>query len=291
MLCPRGCGADRLNGQTGFCGAGASVRLARASLHHWEEPCISGSRGSGTVFFAHCSLGCAYCQNAAISNGQAGLEIGTERLAEIFLELQQKGAHNINLVTADHYLPQTLDALDIALCSGLDIPVAYNCSGWQTEDAVRMLEGRAGIFLPDFKYWGDEAAIRYSNAAGYAAVARRAIAAMAKQAGPPVFDSDGILQGGVVVRHLALPGYADDSKAIIRWLHETYGDTILLSIMSQYTPMPGMERFPELSRTISINEYDKLVDYALSIGVADAYIQEGGVASESFIPPFDCEGV
>lgn len=278
-------------GQTGYCGAGLEVRIARAALHHWEEPCISGTRGSGTVFFSHCPLGCTYCQNAAISNGEAGRKVNAERLAQIFLELQAQGAHNINLVTADHYLPQVLDALDIAKSNGLAIPVVYNCSGWQTEETVRLLEGYADIWLPDFKYWGDEAAARYSNAAGYAKTAGRAIARMVRQAGPPIFDSQGILLKGIVVRHLVLPGRLEDSKAVISYLHQAYGEDILLSIMSQYTPMPGMERFPELARTVTQLEYNELIDFAMSMGIEDAYIQEGGAAAESFIPPFDYTGV
>ncbi len=291
MLCPRACGVDRLAGETGYCGAGPGARIARAALHHWEEPCISGARGSGTVFFSHCSMGCAYCQNAAISSGQAGREVGAERLSDIFLELQAQGAHNINLVTADHYLPQTLDALDMAKQNGLAVPVVYNCSGWQTEETVRMLDGYADVWLVDFKYWGDGPAARYSNAAGYANVAKRALDLMLRQAGPPVTGPQGILQRGVVVRHLVLPGQLEDSKAIISYLYQAYGKDILLSIMSQYTPVPGVERFPGLSRAVTRAEYGELIDFAVSIGVEDAYIQEGGAAAESFIPPFDYTGV
>lgn len=289
-LCPRKCGAARLDGQTGFCGAGKKVRAARAALHYWEEPCISGEKGSGTVFFTYCALKCVYCQNRTVSSGGDGLEITAERLAEIFLELQAQGAHNINLVTPDHYLPHILDALDNAKKGGLHIPVVYNCSGYQSAESLLMLEGYADIYLPDFKYMDDTYAIKYSNAPGYSAIAKSAIAEMVRQAGKPLFDDTGIMQKGVIVRHLALPGLTEDSKNIIRYLYETYGDKLFISIMSQYTPI-GMDGYPELDRRISKKEYNELVDFAISLGVESAFIQEGKAAGESFIPAFDYAGI
>ena len=289
-LCPRECGANRLENRTGYCGAGKNVRAARAALHFWEEPCISGDGGSGTVFFSFCSLKCAYCQNRYISSGGDGLEITAERLAEIFLELEAQGAHNINLVTPDHYLPQILFALDLSRKNGLHVPVVYNCSGWQTVESLRMLEGYADVFLPDFKYMDDAYARKYSDAPGYADIAKRAIAEMVRQAGEPVFDENGIMKKGVIVRHLALPGLSEDSKKIVQYLYETYGDSIYLSIMSQYTPI-GMKDCPELDRRITKKEYGGIVDYAVSIGVENAFVQEGKAAGESFIPAFDYQGV
>ena len=290
-LCPRMCGAARLDNQTGFCGAGKNVRAARAALHPWEEPCISGEKGSGTVFFSHCALRCAYCQNRDISTGGDGVLVTVERLAGIFMELQEKGAHNINLVTPDHYLPHLLNALDIAIKRGLRIPVVYNCSGYQTAESLRMLEGYVDIFLPDFKYMADGYAAKYSGAPGYARYAKNAVAEMARQAGGPVFDGDGMMQRGVIVRHLALPGLIDDSKKIIRYLYETYGDDIYISIMSQYTPVGTDVEFPELARGVTGNEYDELVDFAISLGVENAFIQEGEAAGELFIPLFNYEGI
>jgi putative pyruvate formate lyase activating enzyme len=281
---------DRLDNQTGFCGAGKNLKVARAALHFWEEPCISGEKGSGTVFFSYCSLGCVYCQNRNISASADGLEITILRLAEIFLELQDKSAHNINLVTPDHYLPHILDALDIAEKSGLKIPVVYNCSGYQTVESLQMLNGYVDIYLPDFKYWDDLYAIKYSNAKGYSGTAKKAIAEMVRQTGEPAFDDNGIIKRGVIVRHLALPGLTEDSKKIIKYLYDTYSDRIYQSIMSQYTPM-GLDKFPEIAQKITKAEYDGLVDYAVSLGVENAFIQEGEAAEESFIPPFNYEGV
>ncbi len=289
-LCPRECGANRLDGRVGFCGAGKNVRAARAALHFWEEPCISGEKGSGTVFFSYCSLKCVFCQNRQISGGGDGLEITVGRLAEIFLELQARGAHNINLVTPDQYLPQILDALDIAKRDGLHIPVVYNCSGYQSAGVLRMLEGYADIYLPDFKYMDDAYAMKYSGAPGYSRVAKAAVAEMVRQIGNPVFDENGIMQKGVIVRHLALPELAEDSKKVVRYLYETYSNGIFLSIMSQYTPF-GMGKYPELDRKITEKEYEDLMNYALILGVEKAFIQEGEAADESFIPPFNYEGI
>ena len=225
-----------------------------------------------------------------ISSGGDGLEITVERLTEIFLELQAQEAHNINLVTPDHYLPHILEALDFSKKNGLTIPVVYNCSGYQDVEALRMLEGYADVYLPDFKYMNDNYAAAYSNAPGYSGIAKTAIAEMVRQAGKPVFDENGVMRKGVIVRHLALPGLMEDSKKIIRYLHETYGDDMFISIMSQYTPI-GMERIPELDRKITNKEYNELVDFAVSLGVENAFIQEGIAASESFIPAFDHLGI
>jgi len=290
-LCPRECYADRAAGNKGYCGATGELKVARAALHMWEEPCISGEEGSGTVFFSGCALGCVYCQNHSISRGLAGKAITIERLAEIFLELQDKGANNINLVTPSHYVPHIIEAIKISRGKGLKLPVVYNCSGYEKVETLKLLEGYVDVYLPDFKYMSDALAERYSNCGDYFAVASKAIAEMVGQVGEARFDERGIMQKGVIVRHLTLPGCLEDSKRVIKYLHETYGDVIFLSIMNQYTPMTKNAACPELDRRISEEEYEELVDYAISIGVVNGYIQEGETASESFIPEFNGEGV
>ena len=291
-LCPRECGVNRLAGQKGRCGAvGEKVKVARAALHYWEEPCISGSRGSGAVFFSYCPLGCVYCQNREISRGDAGKEIPVSRLAEIFLELQGKQAHNINLVTPTHYVPQIILALREAKEKGLSIPVVFNCGGYEKPETLKLLEGLVDVWLPDFKYVSTEHAAKYSGAADYLENAKAALSEMVRQAGKPVFDIHGIMTRGVIVRHLVLPGMSKESKKILRYLHRTYGDRIYLSIMSQFTPLENVKDYPEIDRTVTESEYENLLDFAMNIGIENAYIQEGGTADESFIPPFDCEGV
>ena len=291
-LCPRMCGADRENGKTGFCGETGEIRAARAALHMWEEPCISGKEGSGTVFFTGCTLRCVFCQNHEIAGSKVGKVISEERLAEIFLELQGKGANNINLVTAGHYLPIVIESIKRARKSGLTIPIVYNSSGYEKVEAIEALDGIVDIFLPDFKYISSEMAARYSNAPDYPEVAKRALAQMVKQTGDAKFDERDMMKRGVIVRHLILPGHIKESKEAIRYLYETYGDQIYISIMNQYTPMPGIEkRFKNLGRTITQKEYDEVVDYAIDLGVENGFVQEGETAKESFIPQFDDTGL
>ncbi len=290
-LCPRECKADRAGGQKGYCNMTSELMVARAALHMWEEPCISGEEGSGTVFFSGCSLGCVYCQNYYIARGQAGKIITTERLAEILLELQEKKANNINLVTPGHYIPQIIEALQSAKNQGLIIPVVYNSSGYEKVEALRLLEGHVDIYLPDLKYMDEAPARLYSSCRNYFEYAGKAIQEMVRQAGAPVFDQRGMLRKGVIVRHLTLPGYLEDSKKIIKYLYDTYGDTIYISILSQYTPLPQVEAYPAINRRISSEEYEELVDYAIEIGVENGFIQEGETATESFIPEFNLEGV
>ncbi len=291
-LCPRECGVNRLAGEPGACGAvGETVRVARAALHYWEEPCISGEEGSGTVFFSYCPLKCVFCQNREISRGGAGKDISIHRLAEIFLELQAQNARNINLVTPTHYIPQIVLALREAKAAGLTIPVVCNCGGYEKPGTLRLLDGLVDIYLPDFKYASPELAGRYSAAPDYPERAKAALAEMVRQAGDPVFDEEGMMKRGVIVRHLVLPGQAEDSKAVIRYLFETYGRRIYLSIMSQFTPTGDLSSWPELNRTLTPEEYDQVVDYAVDLGVENGFTQEGAAADESFIPPFGCEGV
>ena len=243
-LCPRNCHADRSTGLPGFCRSGGRVRAARAALHYWEEPCICGEEGSGAVFFSGCSLGCVYCQNRPVADGTVGKEITVERLAEIFLELQAQNARNINLVTASHFIPQTAEALVRARQNGLSVPVVYNTGGYEKAETLKLLEGLVDIYLPDFKYLDPELAAKYSFAPDYPETAKAALAEMVRQVGEPVFEDEGEerMIRGVIVRHLVLPGLTEASKKVIRYLHETYGNRIYISILNQYTPMPGMEK-------------------------------------------------
>lgn len=290
-LCPRDCHADRVAGKVGYCRETAELVVARAALHMWEEPCISGEKGSGTVFFSGCALGCVYCQNHNIARGLAGKKITIERLAEIFLELENKGANNVNLVTPSHYVPQIIKALSLSRNAGLSLPIVYNCSGYEKVSTLKLLEGYVDVYLPDLKYMNEKVAKKYSNASDYYTVSSQAIAEMVRQVGQPCFNENGIMTKGVIVRHLTLPGSLEDSKNILNYLYKTYGDSIYISIMNQYTPLLGVEKYPELNRKITANEYKELVDYALEIGIENAFIQEGETALESFIPEFNEEGV
>lgn len=291
-LCPRECNADRENGERGYCGEAASIRAARASLHMWEEPCISGETGSGTVFFSGCPLKCVFCQNNSIATNQVGKTISTNRLAQIFLELQEKGACNINLVTPTHFVSRIVSALRMAKAEGLSIPIVYNTGSYEKVETLRLLEGLVDIYLPDLKYYSSALSTRYSNAPDYFKVATAAIAEMFRQTGKPVFDeATGLMKRGVIVRHLLLPKNLEDSKKVMDHLYNTYHDDIYISIMSQYTPMGHFPQMPELNRKVSRREYGSLVDYCLSLGIENGFIQEEDVASESFIPPFDCDGI
>lgn len=293
-LCPRKCLVDRKKGEKGICGQTENLKVARAALHFWEEPCISGDAGSGAVFFSGCPLHCVFCQNENIANGTVGKEIALERLVDIFLELQEKRANNINLVTPGHFVPQIVKALDQAKKEGLTLPVVYNTSSYETVDTIKRLEGYVDIYLPDFKYMSPVLSKKYSHAPDYAEVAKAAIAEMVRQTGKAVFvngDEDNLILRGTIVRHLTLPGCMEDSMQILKYLHETYGDTIYISIMNQFTPLSNLEKYPELNCRITDEEYETLVDYAIDIGIENGFIQEGDTAEESFIPAFDCEGV
>lgn len=291
-LCPRNCVVDRNNGEKGICGQTDRLKVARAALHYWEEPCISGERGSGAVFFSGCALHCVFCQNREIANGTVGKEISVERLSEIFLELMEKGANNINLVTPGHFVPQIVRALESAKAQGMNLPVVYNTSSYENVDTIKKLEGLVDIYLPDFKYMSETLSEKYSHAPDYSKVAKAAIEEMVRQTKTPVFEEKELLiKRGTIVRHLVLPGQTEDSKAVIRYLYETYGNRIYISIMNQFTPLSNLAAYPELNRKLTEEEYDEVVDYAIELGVENGYIQEGETAKESFIPPFDCEGV
>lgn len=289
-LCPRKCMIDR-NKSKGFCGQTNELVVARASLHMWEEPCISGSNGSGTVFFSGCNLKCVYCQNYSISTKNSGKQITIDRLAEIFLELQKKGALNINLVTPTHYVIQIIKALEIAKNKGLHIPIVYNSSGYESVETLKLLDGFIDIYLPDFKYYDDIYSIKYSNAPNYFNIASAAIKEMSRQVGKAKFDDNGIMKKGIIVRHLLLPGLISDSKKILKYLYNTYKDDIYISIMNQYTPLPHVKKYKELNRKVSNEEYEELINYAIDLGITNGFIQEGETCLESFIPDFNNEGV
>ena len=287
-LCPRACGADR-TAQKGFCGGGTQVKVARAALHFWEEPCISGTRGSGTVFFSGCSLQCCYCQNYKISAGNFGKEVSVRQLADIFKRLEAEGAHNINLVSAGHYLPWVIDALSLAQ---LEIPVVYNTGGYETAAAIAALNGIIDIYLTDLKYVSPALSLAYSSASDYFPVASAAAKSMIAQVGAPVFDANGILQKGVIVRHLALPGAVQDSKAVLHFMaNELPHNAFLTSIMSQYTPFYKAFEHKELSRRISSYEYRQVVNHAIDLGLTEGFMQEKSSAKEEYTPDFSLQGV
>ena len=289
-ICPRNCNVDRSE-KTGFCSMTGTVKISRAALHMWEEPCVSGENGSGTVFFSGCNMKCVFCQNKDISTGGFGKEITVERLSDIFLELQGKGALNINLVTPTHYTLQIIDAVKMARAKGLKLPIVYNTSSYEKVETIKMLEGIVDVWLPDFKYMDNAVAQKYSKAADYVNCATAAIDEMVRQQPECVFDDDGIIQKGVIVRHLVLPGQVQGAKDAVEYLFSRYGDNIFISIMSQYTPCTDLSAYPEINRKLTQQEYDDVVDYAVEIGVENGFLQEGESASESFIPPFDLEGV
>ncbi|QSW20972.1 radical SAM protein [Clostridium gasigenes] len=290
-LCPRNCGVNRLKGEKGFCAAGYTVRVARAALHNWEEPCISGEVGSGTIFFSHCTLKCVFCQNYDISQCQFGKEISIERLGEIYLELQEKGALNINLVTPTHYVPQIIEALKIAKKKGLNIPIIYNSSGYEKVETIKLLKGCIDVYLPDMKYFNSKYSSKYSKAKDYFTYSKDAIDEMINQVGNVVFDENGIIKKGVIIRHLMLPGLLFDSKKIIDYIYKYYGDRVYISIMNQYTPLGNAKEYPEINKPLNQKHYESLINYALELGVKKGFIQEEGTATESFIPMFNHEGV
>ena len=291
LLCPRKCGINRSTGQTGVCGVSSEIKVARAALHYWEEPCISGKRGSGAVFFSGCSLHCVFCQNREISDGKEGKVISKERLSDIFMELADKGANNINLVTPGQYIPDIVWAVNNAKSRGMKLPIIYNTSGYENVTELKLLEDIVDVYLPDFKYMDSTLSAMYSRAKDYPSVAKQALSEMVRQLPDVVIDdSTGLIQKGVIVRQLLLPGHVNDAKAVLKYLYDTYHDHVYISMMSQFTPI-ALKDYPEINRTVTRREYERLVDYALEIGITNAFIQEGDVAKDSFIPAFDCEGV
>lgn len=289
-LCPRACGINRLAGEIGNCGAGARPKVALACLHQWEEPCLTGKNGAGTVFFSYCNLHCIFCQNKEISQFGEGKEITVKRLAEIFIEQQMRGAASLDLVTPTHFVPQILEALKIAKKNGLHLPVVYNSNAYENVETIEMLSAWVDVFLPDLKYAEEESACRYSAAAGYFPAATAAIEKMVELVGRPVFEND-IMKRGVIIRHLILPGRIKESMQIVKWIWENFGNSVYVSLMNQFTPMHRVAEYPEINRRLTTYEYDKVINYAWDLGLRSCFIQEGRTASEKFVPHFDGKGV
>ena len=288
-LCPRNCRVDRSK-TVGVCGMSDKPSLARAALHFWEEPCISGEHGSGTVFFSGCAMRCVYCQNRSIAIGEVAKEVDTKRLVEIYFELKDKGAHNINLVTASHFLPHVIESITEAKKQGIDIPFVYNSSGYERVESLKRLEGLIDIYLPDYKYALSRDAKKYSSCSDYPEIALSAIDEMVRQ--QPVSQIErGIMKKGVIIRHMMLPGKIIESKMAIKRLFDRYGDKVYYSLMSQYTPLPHVADYPELTRAVTPTEYNSLIDYAVELGIEKAFTQTGESVGESFIPAFDYDGV
>ena len=293
QLCSRRCGIDRTK-NIGFCGSSDKIKIALVSLHKWEEPCLVGENGAGTIFFSNCNLHCVYCQNYEISQLSCGAEVEIDRLAEIFLEQQSRGAANIELVTPTHYVPQIIEALKISKTRGLKLPIVYNTNGYDNIETIEMLRGYVDIFLPDLKYYNDELAYYYSAAPRYFEIATAAIKKMFDITGKIEFDDRGQLKRGVIVRHLILPNYRHDSMKIVEWLYKTFGDDIYISLMNQYTPMFKViesKQYKKLNRRLTTFEYDSVVNHAAELGVKNCYIQIGKTSDKSFVPNFDCTGV
>ena len=289
--CPRHCGVSR-NNELGFCGVPEQPKLAKACLHMWEEPCISGTRGSGAVFFSGCNLKCIFCQNYDISQNNYGNVISIERLQEIIVELISKGAHNINLVNPSHYTGAIRQALITLKQQGqLTVPVVYNSNGYETIAALKSIEGLVDVYLPDIKYFSDRTSFKYSKAQDYTEVCKKAIIEMHNQVGSPILDDTGLIQQGLIIRHLILPGHIKESINVLNWISENLPKSVYVSLMSQYTPYFYADKFPEINRTITRNEYEKVVNHLNKLGLEEGYIQERQSADIKYIPDFNMKGV
>ena len=288
-LCPRMCRVDRVK-NFGFCKAGENLRVALVSLHKWEEPCLVGENGAGTIFFAHCNLKCVYCQNFSISHEGYGAEISIERLAEIFLEQQSRGAANVELVTPTHYTEKICAAIDIAKNRGLTLPIVWNSNAYENISTLELLRGRVDIFLPDVKYFSDDDAKTFSTAPNYFSIATAAVKKMFELVGSAQIVNGRMIRG-MIVRHLVLPNFRRDAMKIIDWLYETFGDEIFISLMNQYTPIFRAAEYKKISRTLTTFEYQSVVDHAAELGIKNCFVQVGKTANEKFIPNFNLDGV
>lgn len=285
-ICPNKCGINRFE-KNGICKAGKHPKIALATLHYWEEPCISGKAGSGTVFFSHCNLQCVFCQNYKISQGDLGRELSLEELAQEYLNLQNKGALNINLVSATHYIPQVAASLKIALENGLTIPIVYNTNGYETVEGLRLLEGLIDVYLPDLKYYDNKYALNYSKAKDYFNIATQAILEMYRQVGAPKYNEDGIINTGLMIRHLLLPGLKEDSKKVLKWIRDNLPLEIPISLMAQYTPVHNAVNMEDINRRIAEEEYDELIDYFFEIGLENGLAQDYSSATTDYTPEWE----
>ena len=290
-ICPHECNCNRYEGKIGRCKATDKIRIALYSIHDFEEPCISGKKGSGTIFFSNCNLNCVYCQNYEISQLGKGKDITIEELSDIFLYQQEKGVENVNLVTPTSYTIQIIEAIKIARRKGFKLPIIYNTNGYEKVETLKLLEGYIDVYLPDLKYAENELAFKYSKIDNYFEIATKAILEMIRQVGVPKFNTNGIIEKGVIVRHLVLPNLVNDSKQIINYLFNTYHNNIYISIMNQYTPLEHVKKYKDLNRMITNKEYDEVINYAIELGIENAFIQEGETQKESFIPDFDYTGI
>lgn len=289
-ICPRKCGVDREHGEVGYCGAGLDISIALVSLHQWEEPCLTGLHGAGTVFFSHCNMKCVFCQNWEVSHDGKGIAVSVERLSEIFMEQQKRGAASLDLVTPTHYAPQIIEALKIAKRKGFTLPVVYNCGGYELDSTIKALHGFVDVFLPDLKYFDDTLAIRYSNSPNYFKYASAAIKKMYEITGPFVIENGRMIRG-VIVRHLILPSHYKDSLKVLDFLYSEFGDGIYVSLMNQFTPFGMTKNYKEINRRLTTYEYDKVLDHAESLGMTNCFIQRWKTATSKFIPIFDCSNV
>lgn len=289
-LCPRKCGVNRLQGEKGYCRAGMDVKVARAMLHLWEEPCISSGNGSGAVFFSDCSMGCVFCQNYDISQEHKGREITIEKLSEIFLWLQENKANNINLVSPTHYVPQIIEAIKIAKDKGLRLPVIYNSNGYENVETLKILQGIVDVYLPDIKYYTEKSSLKYSKTNDYFKYASGAVIEMVRQVGAPQFE-DGLIKKGVIVRHLLLPGLLPESKKILDWMDRNLPKSIFVSLMCQYVPMYKADKYPEINKKVSPKAYEWLLDYCLSLGFENGFMQEYDSAQTVYTPEFNLSGI
>lgn len=285
-ICPFRCKVNRLSGQVGRCGCGDKIRVAKYQLHYFEEPCISGKSGSGTVFFSNCNFKCIFCQNYKISQEGKGNEVTIEELADIFLKLQKEGANNINLVTPTMYAYQIIEAIKIARNNGLNLPIIYNSNGYENVETLRDLRGYVDVYLPDLKYYADELAIKYSKAPNYFKIATKAILEMIKQVGGPEFDENGMIKKGVIIRHLVLPGHIQNSKHILKWLKENVEGNAYVSVMAQYFPTYKAKEDEYLNRKLTRKEYSEIEQYLYLLDIQNGYMQELGKNEEEYVPDF-----
>ena len=290
-LCPRNCGVNRNTGQVGFCGMTSDINASLASVHMWEEPPISGTKGSGTIFFTGCNLRCVFCQNYSISSQNYGKEISIDRLSEIMLEQQDRGVHNINLVTGVHFIPSIAKALETAKSNGLIIPVVYNSGGYEKVESLKMLDGLVDIYLPDIKYFSSELSAKYSNAPDYFEYTSNAILEMYRQTGKNTFDDNGMLKKGVIIRHLVLPSCKMDSFAVLDWIAENIGKDAYVSILNQYTPVYRAKEFKEINRRLMSLEYTRVIEHFFDVGLVNGYMQEKSSATSEYTPIFDFSGL